>query len=239
MRIIYLIPAYNEEDSLQDLAATLSTQLTRFPQLRTYIIDNASTDGSQSILEGLEIQYPWLQGLFIKEKGLGIAFQNGMRELMKLNLTSEDWIIFSAADLPFEFSDLEAFLKLKKDHPDCALFVGSKSHPASQIQRSLKRSIASWVFQILRGIFLKMHTKDPQGTLFLRADYVNFVEKITSRDYFFSTELVYFMEKTCRVIEMPVILKPDRRPSKVNLIIDGLKVLKQILRLRLRASKNF
>jgi len=238
MRIIYLIPAYNEEDSLDKLAANLSTQLSLFPQLQAYIIDNASTDKTKAVIKALEVEHPWIHGIFAKEKGMGIAFRYAIREMLGLQLSSEDWIIFSAADLPFGFSDLEAFLEVKKKNPTCCTFVGSKSHPDSRINRSLKRAVASWVFYLLRLVFLKMHTKDPHGTIFLRADHLNSADNIVSKDYFFSTELVYYMEQKSKVIEMPITLKPEIRPSKVNLIVDGTKVLKQIIHLRLRQIKK-
>lgn len=237
MRIIYLIPAYNEEGSLDKLADNLSTQLLRFPQLQAYIIDNASTDNTKAVIQALEVKHPWIHGIYIKEKGMGVAFRYAIREIRGLHLGSEDWVIFSAADLPFGFSDLESFIEKRKEYESCITFVGSKSHPNSQINRSIKRTVASWIFYLLRWFILKMHTKDPHGTIFLRADQLNTTDNIVSKDYFFSTELIYYMEQQSKVVEMPIILKPEIRPSKVNLIIDGIKVLKQIIRLRLRQTK--
>jgi dolichyl-phosphate beta-glucosyltransferase len=236
MRIIYLVAAHNEVHSLRHLVDHLASLSRRMPTMQAYVIDNGSDDGTGELLMNLDKQHLWLHGISIPEKGMGLAFRHGMRVLRKLDLSSDDWILFTAADLPFGFSDIEAFTKFETLHPESSLFIGSKAHRQSKIDRSWKRSLASWAYGAIRGLLLNMKTADPQGTLFLRANYLNLVDRIISPDYFFTTELVYFMEKQTRVVEMPVNLSPERRASKVHLVRDGIKALKQIRQLRGRTS---
>jgi dolichyl-phosphate beta-glucosyltransferase len=238
MRIFYMFAAHNEVEALPDLVATMKAELHRLPQLQVYVLNNGSDDGSNVLLKKLSAENPWLHGVTMEEKGMGVAYRHGMNLLKTLGLTKEDWILFTAADLPFGFSDYDAFTEFKQRHPDCGIFVGSKSHSRSVVVRSLKRSVGSWVFQMVRQIILGMRTKDPQGTLFLRGDYLNLVDKIQSPDYFFGTELVYLMEKYSQAVEMPITLNPERRLSKVNLVRDGIKVIKQTFALRLREAKK-
>lgn len=236
MRLTYLIAAHNEVHSLDELVNNMLTLLSRIPELQVYVIDNASDDGTAELLAKLTRRHHWMHGVSIPDKGLGAAFQYGMRLLRKLDLTKEDWIFFNAADLPFGFTDLESFLKIQPEHPQVSIFIGSKGHAKSVIARSWKRTIASFVFQWARRLLLGMKVRDPQGTIFLRGDFLHLVEKIRSDDYFFTTELVYFMQKHSEVIELPVILNPDRRSSKVNLLVDGYKVIHQMQALRRRKN---
>jgi hypothetical protein len=162
----------------------------------------------------------------------------GCVKLQNLQLQADDWIIFTAADLPFGFSDLEAFLRLQMETKDCLLFVGSKAHPQSQVKRNWKRQLGSLVFQAMRTFFLNLKTKDPQGTLFLRGDQLQIAAGIQSQDYFFTTELVYLMEHKTQVMEMPVQLEADLRQSKVRFLKDGFRVLKQTIALKKRLKQR-
>lgn len=234
MRIFYLVAAYNESKVLESLASQLKAVPQKYPGSQLIIVDNGSTDDSKKVLEKIQKKYQWCKVFFETEKGMGIAFRRGMRELRKLNLSKNDWIAFNAADLPFGFFDLVQFLERQATHPECALFVGSKSHPESRVKRSWKRHLASWCFYLVRFLVLGMKTKDPQGTLFLRADFLYLVDQIEAKDYFFTTELVYQMEKHTHVIEMPVILAKEVRVSKIRILEDGMKAFKQTVALRTR-----
>ncbi|MBC7458110.1 MAG: glycosyltransferase family 2 protein [Bdellovibrionaceae bacterium] len=233
MKIIYLIAAYNEAAILPELIEKLQKIPLQFPGSKVIIIDNASTDHSKEILQNLMQKHDWLIAYFESAKGMGVAFRRGLNELKKFDLTSEDWIVFNAVDLPFGFTDLEHFLKIKNSFR-ALLYVGSKNHPGSKLVRSWKRALGSWIFRQVRSLLLKMKTLDPQGTLFLRADQLFVVDATRSNDYFFTTEVVYYFEKRGPVIEMPVQLMPDVRTSKVHLLRDGLRAIQQSWDLRSR-----
>lgn len=234
MKFYYLIPAYNEEAILAEVVKELEIIPQKYPGSEVLLLDNGSSDGSWTLMQQLAKKNPsWLFCYHDDEKGMGVAYQRGMREVAKRNPDAQSWIIFTAADLPFGFSDLESLLAQTTDKlKNTVLFVGSKRHPQSQVQRGWKRILGSWIFEICRYLILRIKTKDTQGTLFLRGDRVGMVEKLTSKDYFLSCELVYHCEKAGGVIEMPVVLKVEKRSSKVSVIKDGIKSLKQLWRLR-------
>ncbi|MBQ3864013.1 MAG: glycosyltransferase, partial [Schwartzia sp.] len=65
-----LIPAHNEERDIAD--AVHSIFANRYRQLEVIVINDASTDGTQEVLEGLTEEYPKLRILKL-EKNLGKA----------------------------------------------------------------------------------------------------------------------------------------------------------------------
>lgn len=236
MKFYYLVAAYNEEDVLARTIHDLAIIPERFPGSEVLILVNGSSDRTWQIAQTLsEENSNWVTSYHNTEKGMGVAFKRGLRELLeKRHLGTDDWIVFCASDLPFGFSDLESFLKMSsKDRQDNVLFVGSKSHPQSKVERNWKRKLGSKFFEIARRLILNIKTRDTQGSLFLRGEQVSIVEKLKSNDYFITAEIVYFAEKIGMVTEMPVHLRSEIRNSKISLIKDGCKSLLQLLKIRL------
>lgn len=237
MKFIYLIAAHNECEILETLVDKFKTLIDRKIKFELYVIDNASTDNSKLILDGLASVNTWLHPIYINDKGLGVAFKKGLNFIEKQEISPDHWIVFSAADLPFNFTDLDAFLNISKKYHNCELFIGSKFHPESQVERGFKRLAGSYFFYLLRLLVIQLNVKDTQGTIFLKANNLNIFRKITANDYFFTTELIYYMKKKSAIIEMPVIYESSARPSKVNLMLDGFKSFKQLIKLKLRSCR--
>jgi glycosyltransferase involved in cell wall biosynthesis len=233
MRFVFLVAAYNEARILPSLIEKFMTLQSRNVDFEVCILDNASTDGTQNLATEKMKEVPWLRYLRIEQKGLGAAFTAGLKHYK--DISSKDcWFVFTAADLPFGFTDFDSFLEYKNKYPNCGLFVGSKQHPHSQVKRDFKRKFMSAVFFVIRRLVLGLATKDTQGTIFLKSEYAGTYEQIKSVDYFFTTELIYLVAKKTSIVEMPVTYLPELRPSNVRVIADGMKFIKQLVRLRFR-----
>lgn len=237
MRFIYLIAAYNERAILPGLIDKFKELRDRNISFEVFVIDNGSSDGSAEILNILASENHWLHPVFTNNKGLGFAFKKGLLNIEHRKFSSSDWIVFSAADLPFNFSDLDSFLQYSAKFNECDVFLGSKYHKKSQIKTSLKRLIGSIIFFGIRLLILQLNVKDTQGTIFLRAQKLNIYKKIKSNDYFFTTELIYNLKPLTPIIEMPVVYQEGGRPSRVNLAVDGFKSFLQLVKLRSRSSR--
>lgn len=234
MKFYYIVPAFNEESQLRKTFEEIASARSRYPEIEILFIDNGSTDRTWEIAQEIVAAHPsWVSAYHENRKGLGVAFKRGLRELQKRKLSSEDWVVYCAADLPFGFTDLEALLRQgPQGWEKTVLYVGSKRHPQSHITRHWKRILGSTVFEVLRWLILRIKTKDTQGSLFLRGDYNDFVEKMRADDYFFSVELVYFAEQVGLVVELPVTNGAEKRPSRISLVKDGLKTVDQLLKFR-------
>lgn len=235
MKFYYLVAAHNEALVLEKTVQELAAIPQRFPGSEVLLLDNGSVDGTWPLCQRLAAANPaWLSAYHDDAKGLGVAFQRGLLELQKRKIAPDSWVMFCASDLPFGFSDLESFLSLGPTAwKENLLFVGSKRHPRSQVQRSWKRRLGSLVFELARYLVLQIKTKDTQGALFLRGDQVSHLAgKLRSEDYFFTAELVYFCEKAGKVTEMPVTLRPEIRTSNISILKDGYKSLRQLIQFR-------
>lgn len=236
MKFYYLIAAYNEELVLDRTVRELEPLIKRFPGSEVFLLVNGSNDKTWDVAKRLSEEFPaWVKSYQNDEKGMGVAYRRGLRELQKRKIGSDSWVVLTASDLPFGFSDLESFLQLgDQSWQEHLLYIGSKSHPKSQANRNWKRRLGSLIFEIARAVILRIKTKDTQGTLFLRGDQVSVVERLRSDDYFITVEIVYFSENSGKVSEMPVVLRPEIRSSKISILKDGYKSLRQLIKFRQR-----
>ncbi len=227
MSFVFVIPVYNEEEQVDALVAKLVPFLEGHPGSELLIADNGSIDGTWSRIERLKGKYPGLvDGIRVPEKGQGLAFRTAMAALEKRSFPSEKWVVFSAADLPFGFGDVDAILSGKAA---ADLVIGSKAHPKSQTPRGFARVAMSAVYRAIRFALLGMKTRDPQGSLIFRSKWLKLHALCPANDFFFSTQFVYFLEREgAEVVEVPISMQPDFRPSRVKPVRDGWRVFKQI-----------
>jgi glycosyltransferase involved in cell wall biosynthesis len=222
----YIIPVYNEEARIVPLLDELLPFIKAYPGSLIVISDNASKDQTVALARSrIRGEEKFVHICEVPTKGQGIAFAQAMSKLTELNVAADSWVVFNAADLPFQFSDA---LAVEAFGEGFDLVIGSKAHPRSRISRGLVRSVMSAVFRMIRFLLLGMRTKDPQGSVFFRAQYLGLRQKCDAENYFFATQLVYECERQrLQVLEVPIYFRPDPRPSKVNIVKDSLKILGQ------------
>ena len=236
MQFIFVIPVYNEVLQLDRLASSVYERLRKHPGSRLMLVNNGSSDGSQQAIKSLQERFPdFIQGLEVPHKGQGRAFKLAMQTLASETLPTDSWVIFSAADLPFGFSDLDQVESL----PSAAhLIIGSKAHPRSAVRRGFKRALVSACYRCLRRLLLGMKSHDPQGSLFFRPALLSLHQDCSAPDFFFTTQFVYAVERSGHtILEIPIQLNSESRPSKINPLQDGWRVLKRTLRFALRHGR--
>jgi dolichyl-phosphate beta-glucosyltransferase len=243
IHLSFLIPAHNEALLLEQNVCRLVDRLRAVGPATILLVENGSTDATWAVAQRLCGTYGRVTVGACREDqpGLGRAYDRALRELeARPSPGCSHWVVLSAADLPFGFTDLDRALPLMS-HPDAPpVLLGSKGHPESRIDVSPKRRAASLAYRLLRRGLLGMRVRDCQGTLFLRAEVAFRLRPfIRSRDYFYTTELVYLVERLgIGWRELPVELAPDERKSTVRLLRDSLNMGLQLLALSRRARRG-
>lgn len=237
LKLCYFIPVHNESQCLrkniQELVRFLGSNA---PHSKIMLLENGSNDHSYAIAKKIEKESKKIEVRVLStyEKGYGHAIHMGIDtalELWKENM----WYVLTAADLPFGFSDFKAFHECIKDHTGIKILVGSKAHPRSQVSAHGLRNTISQLYYLVRKYVLNMKTKDSQGTIWIDASVAKTLYKhINSRNFFYSTELIYLAEKRgLEVCEMPINLKPSHRKSRVRLFRDGGCMFAEVFRLKM------
>ena len=186
-----------------------------------------------------------IYALHDQEIGIGTAYHQGMRFIWNNSRISDNaWILFWAADLPFEFTDWNAFNKAKDKIKKIDCFIGSKNHEDSIIDRAFIRTFMTKIFNFLTLIVLGLKTKDPQGSFFVKNTICKkIVPQIENKGFLFTTELAYRLEKdNHKIIELPIVYNDSlgiKRSSTIKPFKDGFQMLKSLLRFRLlKTNKN-
>ncbi len=161
-------------------------------------------------------------------KGIGAGYKLG------IGAAREEFVILSADDLPFGWSDVIAFERAGR--PDFA--IGSKAHPDSQLAGvTMKRRIASITFLTLRRLLLGLGTPgDSQGSFILRTSVAqSLLPDLVYDHYLCSLELATLhLKRGGRVVELPIIVDHNPHQSSVSVVKDGWRMTKELVELRQR-----
>jgi len=229
LRISYVVPVHNQEAVLRESVMRLVTRLHDFPGSEALLIENGSTDASIAVCVELAQQLSTEQvGVRVtaSAKGMGYALRHGME------LASGDLLVLTAADLPFGFTDLDAFLATE---PRPRLAIGSKAHPKSHTVIPLRRRIMSGAFGLLRRATLGSGVRDSQGTILLdRAVAHDVLPHLRCSDFLISAEIICWAERAgVTPVEVPVTYVA-RGASTVSPVRDSLRMAGGLLALRRR-----
>jgi len=238
---IYLsmvIPAYNEEKRLPPSLRDIGTFFSRFPwPYETLVMVEKSTDNTmQRALEAAK-PFPQIQVIDNQVKrGKGYAVRSGM-----LRARGEN-VFFMDADLSTPLSEVISFLAVLESKPDVDILIGSRQHPKSKImkrQNPVREKMGQTFNRFVVTLALK-GIKDTQcGFKAFRAKACHEIFKRQKLDGFsFDVEVLLLANAMgFKVEEMPVqwINSPD---SKVHMVRDSLKMLKDLSKVRRLVQKS-
>lgn len=208
-----IIPVYNEEDIIVSNTEALIRYLNTL-NLRHEIIlsSNGSTDKTDELGWRLAERYKEVKLLSTKEKGVGIAFKNAIRE------ASYEKIISLDMDMTVDLSFVKEAIELLNTYD---IIIGSKIFGVQR--RSFVRKLGSRVYVSIATILLNLTFSDyaPSGKAYRKSvvkKYLNHTDNGTS----YVVEAVYKAFKdNHRIVQIPINCD-DRRKSKFNLLHEGL-----------------
>lgn len=228
------IPVLNEEATLAQnvriLHAFLKTHFQEHSQWRIVIADNGSTDKTQEIGRQLMAEFPEVAFLKVPKKGVGLALKTSWGQ------SQADIVGYMDLDLATDLSHfLEAYEAIA--HKNYDIVYATRLHRRSKvIGRTLKREIASRVFNLLLKIYLGIRFSDGMcGFKFLkRSVYEGLRQGGAQNDgWFFSTELLVVSEwKGLKIFELPVTWTDDTSSSRVQVVPLAKKYIADMRALR-------
>ena len=233
--VSYVVPFHSDVDRLSRTIDTLRANRTSRRIGEVLLCHNGRplpANGLDTLSRRLDPGFERL--LHTDDAGIGAGY--------RLGIASADCahLVLSASDLPFGFSDLDAFVREQGRTPEpIPLAIGSKGHRDSRAGgRPLARKSASIAFYALRRALLGPLTPlDSQGTYLGRREVIaSLAEECPANDYLFSLELATACTRRYgrRILELPVTLEQEAGPSSVSLLREAPTLLAGMLRIRRR-----
>jgi glycosyltransferase involved in cell wall biosynthesis len=158
MKITIIIPFYNEEKRI-DIKRFYQI-FNNFPQYNFILVNDGSTDNTNTILDEFKSKFPNLTILKLdKNVGKGEAIRAGV-----LSISNTNFIVYYDADLATPFSELEKLIQFSVLHKNYKMVMGARIKLiGNQVKRSLKRHYFGRIFAtIVSQFILKVAVYDTQ-----------------------------------------------------------------------------
>ncbi|MBX3095771.1 MAG: glycosyltransferase family 2 protein [Fimbriimonadaceae bacterium] len=231
-----IVPAYDEQDRIGPSLARM-TEYLRGQEFtwRLIVVSDGSTDDTEALVEQVAAEVPEVQLIAYKpNRGKGYAVRKGM-------LSAEaDWLLFCDADLATPMEELEKLWPAVEDGTPIA--IGSRPLRESQleIRQPWYREFMGRAFNMavqtlgIRGI------ADTQcGFKLFRHDACQEVFRRVKVDGFgFDFEaLMIAHDLGLKIAEVPIRWQ-HKDGSKVSLVRDGIRMLRDLVRLRMMGKSR-
>ena len=227
-----VIPAYNEAKriaaSLDKIADYLSAQKYTYEAL---VVDDGSTDGTAEVCRAIASSHPWLEVLrYPVNRGKGHAVRAGVLAV------GGEHVLICDADLATPIEELDGFWRFFEEGAD--IVIASRPLRESHLvkRQPLYREFAGRVFNLLVRAVAVRGIHDTQcGFKLFRGEAARAIFPLCSlNDFGFDIEVLHVAQRIgFRIREAPVHWH-HRPGSKVRLLRDGLRMLLDLFRIRLR-----
>jgi glycosyltransferase involved in cell wall biosynthesis len=225
MFLSIVIPVYNEERSIEAVLDDHVSRLSDIERWEIVCLDDASTDGTWSLLEKYASRQPRLRLLkHESNQGISPSFQRLFEE------ARGDYIYLTAGDGQWPAENLTRLLKdCRESGADLVIGVRQERDRVYGVGRR----ILSYGFNSLAQIFLKIDVKDINGIKLGRKDI--FTTPVRSKSFFAEVErLSAAQKKGYTIAYTPVIFlarvhgkpKGARLGNVVNTLGDFIRFLK-------------
>lgn len=226
-----VVPAYNESRRIGKTLEHFCAYLDRhYRGWEVWVVDDGSSDDTAERVRAFEQIQSSVKLLQLSHnQGKGAAVQAGM-------LRSEgERILFSDADASTPIEELEKLMHAMDQGSD--VVVGSRALPGSELRRRqpLPRELMGRTFNLLVRMLLQLSIHDTQCgfKLFTREAARGLFSQQTNMGFAFDVEILMLAtQQGLRVTEVPVVWLHNS-DSKVNPVVDALKMLRDIVQLRI------
>ena len=234
MKFTVCIPMYNESKIIADTAKTLAAYMAdNFDDYEIIFSDDGSTDGSADIVKSLELPCVRVIG-YPDNRGKGSAVREAMLA------ASGDAVMFTDSDLAYGTDVIKRVADAFLENPDCGLVVGSRNIGDDGYEGyTFLRKLASKTYLKVLKIAGGLKISDSQcGCKAFRGEAAKkiFSHCMVNR-FAFDFEAILIADKCgYKICEIPVKVI-NHGESKVNVLRDSFKMLRDLLKMKKRISK--
>ncbi|MRR55952.1 MAG: polyprenol monophosphomannose synthase [Deltaproteobacteria bacterium] len=202
MKILVVIPTYNERDNI---CRIIPEVLAQDPRISVLVVDDNSPDGTAAVVEKLAQADKRVLLLRRAAKlGLGSAYRDGFRIALQ---EGASYIVEMDADFSHDPKSLPSLLK---EAETCDLVIGSRyKNGVSVVNWPIRRLLLSYCATIYTRLITGLKVSDcTSGYKCFRREALETIDldRVRSDGYSFQIEMNYrCMEKGFRIGEVPII----------------------------------
>ena len=230
--ICVLIPAYNEQSRIRSTLLDIIETLASWDCTAEILIaDDGSTDDTAQVCQSIFAEHR-INGedrvlSLPKNMGKGAAVAHGLKN------TRARWTIMLDADNSARMNQLPK-LAVETESGDTHLVIGSRRMKTSEIQANITRVIVGTIYGItLRSLGLRLANDTQCGFKLYSHHAAELITRHTNENGFsFDIEHLLIAQHAGLTVPEIGILWDHVDGSKVNPIIDGLKMLGKIIKMR-------
>ncbi|MFC1722348.1 glycosyltransferase [Patescibacteria group bacterium] len=238
MKIVVVIPTYNEAENIAKLIPAIDDQFKKYSQHEfiVLVVDGNSPDGTGVVVEDFYEKYPYVQLLLEEKKaGLGAAYMYGFKFAM--DKLEADIVIEMDADFQHDPKDLPKLIGAIDDGYDYVLgsrYISGGSIPEEWASYRKLLSIGGSLFSKL---MLGIYTVNDFTTGFKATRVKGFLDQlnldeINSAGFAYKIDLLYkIFKQGAKIKEVPISFglrdRGDSKMEKDN-FMDSLRVVTAI-----------
>lgn len=230
-----VVPVFNEAHVLQEQVWELHDHLARQTAFtwRVVIVDNASTDATFAVAEGLAATLPDTTAVHLDRKGRGLALRSAW------SASDARVLAYVDVDLSTDLAGLAPLVApLLSGHSDVS--IGTRLSRTSRVLRGTKREFISRSYNGIVRTVLSASFSDAQCGFkaITRRAAERLLPLVQDDSWFFDTELLVLAERSgLRIHEVPVDWRDDP-DSRVDIVRTAKDDLRGIARLAVDLARN-
>jgi dolichol-phosphate mannosyltransferase len=223
VELSFVIPAYNEEDSIQDALWTIDEVVkTRKMPYEIVVVDDGSSDKTLAKAKTYASRNGHVRVVSYNQNvGKGYAVKKGFMQ------STGEVVVFADSDMDIDLGQISGYVDALKDGD---IVVATKWHPYSRVDMPLKRRILSHGFNLLVRILTGAKLKDTQVGLKVmrKSAFADIFPRLCVKRYAFDVELLSVARLYgLRIVEMPTQLRIKesfRIKEVIKMLIDLLGI---------------
>jgi dolichol-phosphate mannosyltransferase len=156
MKVVIIVPTFNERGNIATLLASLQTEFARLRHdMHVLVVDDNSPDGTADLVRESMRRYPNVHLLTGTKAGLGAAYIRGMQHA--IGEMRADVVFEMDADFSHDPADVPRLLAALESPADFVIgsrHVAGGSIPAEwSIWRKLNSAVGNWVARYVAGLY--------------------------------------------------------------------------------------
>lgn len=178
-RVSFVMPAYDEVENIEEAVTRAVQALGKYAsEFEVVVVDDGSTDGTGTILDGLARSIPAVRALHHERNlGYGSALRTGFAA------AKYDMIFYTDADNQFDVDEIKVFLPLGEQFDIVTGFRVYRYDP-------IVRCFLSWGFNRLCRLIFRTPVQDVDCAFKLFRRNVFDAFELESRDFFIDAEIL-------------------------------------------------